>query len=166
MRRTRLISPIKSSSDFSSSETLDQRRELAAEAARLDAEITAAEPSGDDDEDAEPEDTISPDELNKLKAARTKTKKGLKTIDAGLLETARSALAGMNDEAATDVVIGELRSRVERLLRHYYVGIERQVMAWHGNLAAKYGTTLRELEAARNEAAARLDKHLQELGYG
>ncbi len=148
-------------------DALDQRRELATEAARLDAEIKAAEPSGDeDDEDAEPEDTISPDELKKLKAARTKAKKDLKTIDAGLLATARSALAGMNADAATDVVIGELRSRIERLLGDHYSGIERQVIAWHDNLADKYGTTLRELEATRDEAAARLDKHLQELGYG
>ena len=72
-------------------DALDQRRDLATEAARLDAEIKADEPSGDeDDEDAEPEDTISPDELKKLKAARTKAKKDLKTIDAGLLATARS----------------------------------------------------------------------------
>jgi type I restriction-modification system DNA methylase subunit len=148
-------------------DALDQRRELATEAARLDAEIKAAESSGDeDDEDAEPEDTISPDELKKLKAARTKAKKDLKTIDAGLLSTARSALAGMSAEVATDVVIGELRSRIEQLLDDHYSGIERQVIAWHDNLADKYGTTLRELEAAtRDEAAARLDKHLQELGY-
>ena len=134
-------------------DALDQRRELATEAARLDAEIKAAEPSGDeDDEDAEPEDTISPDELKKLKAARTKAKKDLKTIDAGLLATARSALAGMNADAATDVVIGELRSRIERLLDDHYSGIERQVIAWHDNLADKYGTTLRELEATERRS--------------
>lgn len=147
-------------------DALDQRRELAAEAAHLDAEIKAAELSGDeDDEDAEPEDTISPDELKNLKAARTKAKKALKTIDTGLLATARSSLAGMNAEAATDVVIGQVRSRIERLLANHYSDIERDVTAWHANLADKYGTTLRHLEAARDEAAARLDKHLQELGY-
>lgn len=145
---------------------LDQRRELAAEAARLDAEIKAAEPSDDeDDEDAGLEDVIRPDELKKLKAARTKTKKDLKTIDAGLLSTARSTLSGMNADAATEVVIGELRSRIERLLGDHHAGAERQVIAWHADLADKYGTTLRELELARNEAAARLNKHLMELGY-
>jgi hypothetical protein len=72
----------------------------------------------------------------------------------------------MNDAAATDVVIGELRTRIGRLVGEHYVGVERRAIAWHDELADKYGTTLRELEVGRDEAAARLDKHLQELGYG
>jgi len=148
-------------------DALDQRRELATEAARLDAEIKAAEPSGDeDDEDVESKDMVSPDDLKELKAARTKAKKGLKTIDAALLVTSRTALAGMSTEAANDIVIGELSHRIERLLGDHYVSVVRHVIAWHDNLTGKYGVTLRELEAARNDAAARLDKHLQELGYG
>ena len=62
-------------------------------------------------------------------------------------------------------MIGELRSRIEQLLDDHYSGLERQVIAWHDNLADKYGNTLRDLEATRDRAAARLDKHLQELGY-
>jgi type I restriction enzyme M protein len=148
-------------------DALDERKVLATEAARLDAEIRSAEPAGDEDEeDAEPEDTINPEELRRLKADRTKAKKGLKTIDAKLLASARSALVGMNDAAATDVVIGELRTRIGRLVGEHYVGVERRAIAWHDELADKYGTTLRELEVGRDEAAARLDKHLQELGYG
>jgi type I restriction enzyme M protein len=147
-------------------DALDQRRELATDVARLDAEIKGAEPSGDEDDLAdEPEDAISPDELKKLKAARTTAKKDLKTIDAELLATARSELAGMNPDAATDVVIGELRIRIERLIGDYYASIEREIAGWHGNLADKYGTTFRHLEATRDEATARLGKHLQELGY-
>ncbi|MAT05936.1 MAG: restriction endonuclease subunit M [Acidimicrobiaceae bacterium] len=149
------------------SDALDQRGELATEAARLDAEIKAAEPSGDEDaEDSEPEDMIRPDELKKLKAARTKAKKDLRTIDAGLLATARSALADMSSDAATDLVIGELQSRIGHRLDDCYSSLQRQVVAWHDNLADKYDTTLSELEATRDEAAARLDKHLQDLGYG
>lgn len=146
---------------------LDQRRELATEAARLDAEIKAGETSGDeDDDDVEPEGAIGSDELKKLKAARTKANRDLKTIDTGLLATARSTLVGMSAEAATDLVIGELRSRIEQLLDSHYSGIERQATAWYDNLADKYGITLRDLEAERDAAAARLDKHLLELGYG
>ena len=145
-------------------DALDYRRELAAEAAHLDAEIRAAETS--DDEDDELGDTISPDELRTLKAERTKAKKDLRAIDTGLLATARSALEGMNAAAATDVVMDELRSRVQRLLNDNYANLERQVIAWHDNLVDKYGTTLREFEGARDDAAARLDWHLQELGYG
>ena len=144
---------------------LDERRVLVIEAARLDAEIKAAESSGNDDEDGQPEDTIDPEALKRLKAARTKAKKDLKAIDAGLLITARTALTSMTPEAARDVVVGELRARIERLLGDHHTGIERHFIAWHNNLADKYGRTLRELESARDEAAARLEKHLVELGY-
>ena len=148
-------------------DALDQRIELSAEAARFDDEIKATEPSDDEDaEDAEPENAISPDELKKLRASRAKVRKDLKTIDAGLLASASSALAGMSAAAATDVVTGELRSRIQRLLVDHYAGIERQVIAWHDKLANKYSVTLRQLEATRDEAAAHLDKHLRELGYG
>jgi type I restriction enzyme M protein len=147
-------------------DALDQRTELAVKAARLEAEIRSAEPSHDeDDESAEPEIAISPHELKELRAARTKIRKDLRAIDAGLLAASRARLAAISDAAATDVVLGELCSRIERLLGDHYASVERQVIAWHGNLADKYGTTLRELEAARAEATARLAKHLQELGY-
>jgi type I restriction enzyme M protein len=154
-------------------DALADRRGLAVEASRLDAEIKAAEPAGNEDDedddhdqsDEESDATISPEELKQLKASRTKAKKDLKTIDSGLLTTARSTLAGMTDVAATNVVICELSSRIGRQLSDHYGGIERLMIAWHDNLADKYGVTLRELEASRNEAAARLDKHLQDLGY-
>ena len=147
------------------SDARDQRRELATEVARLDAQIRATQPSGDDEEDGEPEETISPRELTQLKAARSNAKRDLKAIDAGLLAAARSALTSIDAERALDLVLRELRSRLERLLGEHYALIERQVIAWHDNLADKYGTTLRQLEAARKEASVRLDKHLRELGY-
>ncbi|MCU1393488.1 MAG: Type restriction-modification system, subunit [Ilumatobacteraceae bacterium] len=144
-------------------DALGRRRELASEAARLDGEIMAAEPSAD--ADVEPEDTVSAEELKTLKAARTKAKRDLKTVDAGLLAAARSALATMTVEVATDGVIGELRGRIERLLGDHFAEIGRQVIAWYDNLADKYGTTLRELEAWRDDASARLGKFLHGLGY-
>lgn len=145
---------------------LDQRLELATEAARLDAEIKANETSiDDDDEEAEPDDVLSPDEIKRLKSARTKAKKDLKTIDTNLLEAARTALASMDDAIATAVVIEELRNRIDRLVDQHYANIERRITAWYDNLADKYGTTLQQLEAERDRAAARLDEHLRDLGY-
>jgi type I restriction enzyme M protein len=147
--------------------SLADRHELASEAVRLDDEIKAAEPSsGEDDQDDEPAETISAEELKKLKTARVKAKKDLKALDAGLLANSRSTLASMNDTAATGMVIGELRSRIERMLGDYSAGVEREVIAWHYNLAEKYGTTLKQLESSRTAASTRLDEHLKELGYG
>ena len=62
--------------------------------------------------------------------------------------------------------IDVLRSRIEKLVADHFADIERSTLAWYGNLADKYGTTLRDLESARNAVAARLDRHLKELGYG
>ena len=58
-------------------DALDQRSELATEAARLDAEIKGAEPSGDETtKTPRPEDTISPDELKKLKSRPNEGQEG------------------------------------------------------------------------------------------
>jgi type I restriction enzyme M protein len=147
-------------------DALEQRRELAVEHARLNAEVEAGESSGgEDDEDGEGDEGLSPAVLKTLKTARAKAKKGLQAIDAGLLAAARTALDALSDEAATDTVTGELRRRIDRQVDDHTAAIERQTTAWYDNLVDKYGTTLRQLEAARNDAAARFDKHLQELGY-
>lgn len=147
-------------------ELLDQRRELAAEAARLDTEIKANETSeGDEAEDPESDDMLSPDEIKKLKAARTKAKKTLKAIDTSLLEAARTALASMDDAKATAVVISDLHHRIARLVDQHYTSIERRITAWYDNLADKYGTTYHQLEAERDDAASRLTEHLRGLGY-
>ena len=143
---------------------LADRAGLAVEHARLDAEIKAAEAS--DDEDDEPDDDApSPAEVKKLKSARTKGKKDLKAIDASLLATARQALDAIAPEDAPTLAIGVLRSRIEKLVADHFGTIERSTLAWYDKVVNKYGTTLRELEAQRDAATARLDQHLKELGY-
>ena len=143
---------------------LAARTDLATEAARLDAEIKAAEAS--DDEDEEPDDdALSPAEIKKLKSARTKARKDLKAIDASLLAVARQTLDATPPADAPTEAIGVLGSRIEKLVADHFDGIERGTIAWYDNLVKKYGTTLRDLEAERDEAAARLEKYLKELGY-
>ena len=144
---------------------LTARTDLAAEAVRLDAEIKAADAS--DDEDDEPDgDALSPADVKKLKSARTKAKKGLKILDASLLAVARRNLDAMPPADAPAEAIGVLRSRIENLVADHFAAIERSTLVWYDNLAVKYGTTLRDLEAERDAAAARLEGHLTELGYG
>ena len=144
---------------------LAARADLAAEHARLDAEIKAAEAS-DDEGDEPDDDALSPAEFKKLKSARTKAKKNLKTLDASLLAVARQTLEAMPPSDAPAEAIGVLRSRIEKLVADHFVGIERSTLAWYDNLLHKYSTTLRDLEAERDAAAARLERHLKELGYG
>ena len=58
-----------------------------------------------------------------------------------------------------------LRGRIEKVVADHFATIERSALTWYDNLVNKYGTTLRDLEAERDAAAARLERHLQELGY-
>ena len=144
---------------------LAARADLAAEHARLDAEIKAAEAS--DDEDEEPgDDALSSAEIKRLRAARTKARKSLKAIDASLLAIARQTLDTMPPGDAPAQAIDVLRGRIEKLVADHFADIEQSALAWYDNLADKYGTTLQDLEAERDAAAARLQKHLKELGYG
>ena len=144
---------------------LAARTDLAAEAARLDAEIKAAEAS-DDEGDEPDDDAVGLAEIKKLKSARTKAKKNLKTLDASLLAVARQTLDAMPPADAPAEAIGVLRSRIEKLVADHFATIERSALTWYDNLVNKYGTTLRDLEAERDAAAARLEGHLKELGYG
>ena len=141
---------------------LAERTNLAAEHARLDAEIKTAETSNDQPD----KDAPSPTEIKKLKSARTKAKKNLKAIDAPLLAGARQTLDAMPPADAPTQAIGVLRSRIEKHVADHITTIERTTLTWYNNLANKYGTTLRQLEDERDTATARLNQHLKELGYG
>ena len=134
---------------------LAERTHLTDEHARLDAEIKAA---GDY--------ALTPAEMKKLKSVRAKVKKNLKAIDASLLVTARRTLDATPPADAPAKATGVLHNRIEKLVADYFAAIERTTLTWYDNLANKYGTTLREFEAERDTAAARLEKYLTELGYG
>ena len=144
---------------------LASRFELATALASLDAEIKAAEASGDDEEEPD-DDAPTPAKMKKMKSERTKAKKTLRTIDASLLATARQTLDVMLPAGALGNAIGVLRSRIEQLVDLHFAAIERSTLAWYDDLVNKYGTTVRQLEVERDAASARLDQHLKRLGYG
>ena len=132
-----------------------ERTRHADEHARIDTKIKTA---GDH--------SLNPTEIKKLKSARAKAKKNLKTIDNSLLDTARQTLNNMPAADAPNQAIGVLRSRIGKLVADHTATTERATLAWYDNLADKYGTTLHELETERDTAAARLNHYLKELGYG
>lgn len=137
---------------------LAERTALADEHARLDAFIRAPEASD--------EQALSAAVVKRLKSARTQAKKNLRAIEGSLLIAARQSLDAMPPADAPAKAIGVLRSRIEELVTDHSATIERSVLAWYDNLVNKYGTNLHELEAQRDAAAARLDHHLKDLGYG
>ena len=143
---------------------LASRGELAAAVANLDAEIKAAEATGDEDDEPD-EDGPNPAELKRMKSERTRAKKTLKAIDASLLATAGKTLHEMLPAAAPTHAIGEFRSRIERLVADHFAEIQRNALSWYDNLTNKYGTSLQNLEAERDAAVTRLKNHLREIGY-
>ena len=143
---------------------LASRAELATALASLEAEIKAAEATGDEDDEPD-DDAPRPAEIKTMKSERTKAKKKLRAIDASLLATARQALDAMSPAEAPASAISVLRSRIEKLGADHFADIERSTLAWYDNFVNKYGTTLRDLEAARDTATARLETHLKRLGY-
>ncbi|WP_419845156.1 N-6 DNA methylase [Candidatus Poriferisocius sp.] len=139
------------------------RADLVLEHARLVVEINAAEASEDDDESTDY--VASPSEIKELKAERTRVKRALKSVDDALLTAAHETLGALSMDDAPASAVGVLRSRIENLLADHFVSIEQSTIVWFDNLVSKYGTTLRELEAHRDEAAARLEERLKVLGY-
>ncbi len=103
-------------------ERLVDRAALAVEAARLDAEVKAAETTDadEDGDDDERDGAISPAALRALKVERTKAKKALKFIDDGLLAEAKKRLVTMTEAAAFARVTDELRNAVERLVHSHF----------------------------------------------
>ncbi|WP_428116576.1 N-6 DNA methylase [Candidatus Poriferisodalis sp.] len=144
---------------------LASRFEFAAALASLDAEIKAAEASGDDEEEPD-DDAPTPAEMKKMKSERTKERKSLRAIDASLLTTARQTLDAMEAVEAPAQAIGALRGRIEALMADHFLDIERRTLDWYDNLVSKYGSTLPQLEAKRDDAVVRLNVYLMELGYG
>ena len=145
---------------------VDRRRQLTSRISQLDAEIQA-DIAADIDHDQTPDrERVRSEALKKLEASRTAAERHIDAIDAGLLQAARRVLGDIAENDATDLATGELRERVEQLVNDHYADLERRITGWHVHLARKYGTTLRRLDAERDEAAARLDTHLRELGYG
>ena len=143
---------------------LAERTVLAAEHARLDAQIKTAD-APNDEEDEPDHNAPTPTEIRKLKTARTKTKKNLKAVDTSLLDTARQTLNAMPPADAPTQAIDVLRSRIHKLVADHNTTTERTTLTWYDNLTNKYGTTLRQLETQRDTAAARLNQHLKALGY-
>ena len=148
-------------------EHLASRATLATEAARLDAEVKAAETvdANEDNDDEDRDDAMSPAEFKKLKGDRTKAKKALRSIDDSLLAEAHERLVAMTDDDAFERVSTELGDRIERLVDDHSADVQRRITAWHDNLADKYAVTLHQLEDARDDASARLAQHLKALGY-
>ncbi|MEV6045998.1 MULTISPECIES: type I restriction-modification system subunit M [Streptomyces] len=85
-----------------------------------------------------------------------------KKPEAGLTQ-ARKAVA--TEAAAREVVLGILRADLAATLEGHVARRRRELVSAYRTWEDKYGVSLRDIEAARAAASAKLENFLRELGY-
>lgn len=146
---------------------LVELEEAEARYAELNAQYKAAtaKPEDEEDEAEEAEDRLSEEELKKLKAEVAAARRKVSTLEADFMPRLRMAAAALDEDARRDLVLGVLRTALATRLDSRTAAARRLFEAAFRNWADKYAVTLRDLEAQREAAAARLETYLKELGY-
>jgi type I restriction enzyme M protein len=150
-------------------EFLDEIADAEAQAAELDGALKDATVTGEDEEEGDTsdavEDTLSEAEIKDLKRKLSAAKSRLKTLQQSFVDRLEDAQAGLDFRQAQVLVLGilkgDLRRELERRVTAHRQAVVEAVENWWG----KYRVTLRAIELERDEAKARLDGFLKELGY-
>jgi type I restriction enzyme M protein len=132
--------------------------------AELDAQVKAATATPGE-EDGEPEETISPADLKKLKADLTAAKRQVKQLEAEFTQRLTEAVVKLDAEAEEALVLQILRSDLQDRLDAEVASGRRGLLARYRTWADKYAITLHDLEAQRDEAAALVATYFKDLGY-
>ncbi|MBX6168073.1 MAG: SAM-dependent DNA methyltransferase [Thermobispora bispora] len=146
---------------------LVELEEAEARYAELNARYKAAtaKPEDEEDEAEEAEDRLSEEELKKLKAEVAAARRKVSALEADFMPRLRTAAAALDEDQRRDLVLGVLRTALATRLDSRTAAARRLFETAFRNWADKYAVTLRDLEAQREAAAARLETYLKELGY-
>ncbi|WP_433015880.1 N-6 DNA methylase [Kribbella sp. CA-294648] len=147
---------------------LAELAEAEAQHAELNTKYKAAMSNlADGDEDAEllVEDQLSQESLKDLKDRAAAARKRLAALEGLFLPRLRVAVAALDDRSRQDLVLDVLYSQLaSRLQLRTSAGRRLCETAFH-TWADKYAVTLRDLEAQREAATARLTDYFKDLGY-
>lgn len=139
-----------------------------AEYAELSARYKAAiaKPSEEDEDADEPAgNQLSAAEVKDLKARTAATRRKVGKLEEHFLPRLRMAAAALDDDSRRDLVLEVLRSQLAARVESRTAAARRLAESAFRTWADKYAVTLRDLEAQREAAAARLESYLKELGY-
>lgn len=139
----------------------------AAEARRadLDAQVKAATATRDDEDD-EPEETLSPTQLKALKADLAAAKRQVRHLEAAFIERLGARVKEkLDDDAETDLVLRIFKADLETRLDARVTAGRRTLIDRFKTWADKYAVTLHDLETQRNATATKLNSYLKDLGY-
>ncbi|MFC9973138.1 N-6 DNA methylase [Spirillospora sp. NPDC127200] len=139
------------------------------ERAELDAKVKAATATPSEDEDAEAgaeAEEIDEAEVKRLKKELAAAKKRVKALENAFVAKLGEGIrrihdAGTEPDLVMNILKADLRSRLESRMAAGHRALVDRYHTW----ADKYAVTLRELEAERAAATARVDAMLKELGY-
>ncbi len=143
---------------------LDKLDALAARDAELKAQIAEGKRLQEDDE-VDEEDVPTDEELTEMRRERRAVRQERRELEADFLVRLDEARAGVDDEQARDLVLSIERERLAEELARYATAKRQALVAALETLWDKYHVSLRELEAERDTAAARLAGFVEELGY-
>jgi len=147
------------------SEFLDELAEAEGLVAELDGQLKSTEKSDGDEAENDNDEALSPAEIKELKARLTAAKKKLKQLKAVVAERLEKAHEELSADGARDLVLDLLKADLRTVLDKAVSAHRQQVISTVENWWDKYRVTLRDIEKDRDDAKARLDRFLKELGY-
>jgi type I restriction enzyme M protein len=143
-------------------ERLDERRaELEAQLAELEGDPEDEDTEATDDHEA----LMNAAKAKRVKASLTALKKEQKVTQARAVSSLNAAAAALDEVGRQRLVLGFMREDLEAALERYVTAHRNAVVAALENWHDKYHVSLSELERGRDEAAAKLDGFMRELGY-
>lgn len=149
-------------------EFLDEIAEAEGTVAELESRIKTA-PSGEDEDTEgdfeENDDALSEEEVRALKKQLAAARRKTKTLRHGFAERLQAAHAELTQGEAQKLVLGILKSDLERELAESLTASRQAIVEVVENWWDKYRTTLRDMERRRATASAQLERFLKELGY-
>jgi len=135
---------------------------LESQIAALRGQIAEATRAPDDADEVE---RLTPEQIKALRKELRETRRGLKALQDEFLERLDAKRAALSETQAQAVVLEIERERLAADLDRYVAARRGLLVAALENWWDKYRVSLRDVEAERDAAAAKLDEFARELGY-
>jgi type I restriction enzyme M protein len=143
---------------------LDKLDALAARDAELKAQVAEGKRL-QEEEDADPDEVPTDEELTAMRREQRQVRKERRALQQAFIDRLASAHAEVDTDQARDLVLAIARERLEAELARYATEKQQALVEVLETLWDKYHVSLRELEAERDAAVARLEGFVEELGY-
>jgi type I restriction enzyme M protein len=139
--------------------------------ADLDAQIRAAVPGKEADENAEESEgggdspQVDEAQLKEWKKELTALKKAGKAEEQGFSERLNVAVDALDEARSATLLLAILRSDMQIILARYVGAHRHQVVTAFENWWDRYRVTLTSIEASRDVAGAEIAEYMEKLGY-